>query len=328
MSAFVHGVYLAGATGLLATGLYATAAFGSGSGTVEATVNITEAVDTVQAEGTLGPNAAIAQRFVFGLYVKLGALGQISDGKFLTTGYGFGGTEGVVAQTEAVDTLLGEGTTGVVGVNASFNQTEAVDTLSGAGTTTGTVGTFNQTESVDTLSSGSEVVTLLLAGSVQADVGAVLAQTEGVDALVSDGSVSTSGSITAGFGQIESPDTLASTSAGSTAGTFNVTEGNDGVTSGIADIGDRSIDLSFIAANGVSPAAGVYQYAFFEAITAGVLGTPSHTGATLVESSGRCVIVLAGSNLASGETGYLVISDGDGDPTIPFRSFCGPVRVL
>lgn len=77
---------------------------------------------------------------------------------------------------------------------------------------------------------------------------------------------------------------------------------------------------------GVANVTNLY-YAFFDESRVDQFTAPATSGTTAIDSDGYLRQTILGSALSSGQVGYIVVSDSDGNPDGSWKGYQGPVRV-
>lgn len=90
----------------------------------------------------------------------------------------------------------------------------------------------------------------------------------------------------------------------------------------------RTASIDLVSASGVPVDAGPsLKFAWFDQATPDRFGTPTDTGIVTIDTGGTVKVPLVNSAKASGQVGWLVVTNSDGDPGTVHKAFSGPVRV-
>jgi len=90
----------------------------------------------------------------------------------------------------------------------------------------------------------------------------------------------------------------------------------------------KTASIQLVSTSGIPIDAGpVLKFAWFDQATPDLFDTPTDTGTVVVGDGGTLKVALANSLKVSGQVGWLVVSNSDGDPAAVHKAFSGPVKV-
>lgn len=96
---------------------------------------------------------------------------------------------------------------------------------------------------------------------------------------------------------------------------------------GTADTKTATITLVDVAGAAGSNLTGL-KWAWFDQVTPDLFGSPADSGtAEVTDANGTLTIELTNSSLTSGQAGWLIVTNSDGNPETVHKAFSGPVVV-
>ncbi len=90
----------------------------------------------------------------------------------------------------------------------------------------------------------------------------------------------------------------------------------------------KTASINLVSTNGIAIDAGpALKFAWFDQAMPDLFDAPTDTGTVVVGAGGTLKVALANSLKVSGQVGWLVVSNSDGDPAAVHKAFSGPVKV-
>jgi hypothetical protein len=249
-----------------------------------------------------------------------------------------------------VNLTLGSGTFSVTFSNVAVGQYSPTVTLSnagGPGTVTNTAGSVNVQGATGALTSqvlDGQVLTLTgtttgSPTSASLIVPAAASNPNGATSVgpvpVTLGSGTFSVAAPLGPGNFDPPVLQFTTAAGTSLpipGTTAVSvlgiSGNPEAPPAPATPPARTASINLVSVDGVAIAAGEsLRFAWFDQVTPDSFGTPTDKGSVTIGTGGVVRVPLTYSTKASGQAGWLTVTDSDGSPDTVHKAFSGPVKV-
>lgn len=300
----------------------------SAESTIEATASFSQFGDTIAAsilfagEPPAGLTGAIDGIFVYSEWARSAAL---ANGGFVVP-------SGALVPDHIADVLFSQddNTLTATADLAAFpdrygpvSYTQDGNTLSA--TVEADIGTYMAWTQADQAASATTLnKELVLTATGQVVSGLSLLWTQADNTTVAD---LQSGDYSMGWQQAD--NTIAAILASTVRATAAINAAGDTISSAMTVFSSstRWVELYLFQATGAKAAVTAIRYAFWDQTEPSTLDAPVSKGVAAIDEEGRCRIVLEGSTLQTGDTGYIALSDTAGSPDQPWKQFSGPVRV-
>ncbi|RYE73426.1 MAG: hypothetical protein EOO81_00555 [Oxalobacteraceae bacterium] len=90
----------------------------------------------------------------------------------------------------------------------------------------------------------------------------------------------------------------------------------------------KTASIDMVSTNGIPIDAGpTLKFAWFDQVTPDLFDAPTDTGTAVIGQGGTVKVALANSTKTSGQVGWLVVTNSDGNPETVHKAFSGPVKV-